>query len=125
MSNTLAGLLSIQAATDEALAELQEMVEEQVVNPKGIEQVVGLADIFPEGTGVGVGVLVFVGVGVLVLVGVLVFVGVGVLVFVGVGVFVEVAVGVLVLVGVGAGFASTNTVSSVTILPPLAGAPFK
>ena len=111
MSNTLAGLLSIQTATDEALAELQEMVEEQVVNPKGIEQVVGLADIFPEGTGVGVGVLVFV--------------GVGVLVFVGVGVFVEVAVGVFVLVGVGAGFASTNTVSSVTTLPPLAGAPFR
>ena len=117
--------MSIQISTDEALPVDQVIVDEQVVNPKGIEQVVGLADIFPEGTGVGVGVLVFVGVGVLVLVGVLVFVGVGVLVFVGVGVFVEVAVGVLVLVGVGAGFASTNTVSSVTTLPPLAGAPFR
>ena len=103
--------MSIQTSTDEALVELQEIVEEQVVNPNGIEQVVGLADIFPEGAGVGV--LVFVGVGVLV------FVGVGVLVFVGV------AVGVLVLVGVGAGFASTNTVSRVTILPPEAGAPLR
>ena len=119
MSNTLEELLSIQTSTDEALVELQEMVEEQVVNPKGIEQVVGLADIFPEGTGVGVGVLVLVGVGVLV------FVGVGVLVLVGVAVLVGVEVGVLVLVGVGAGFASTNTVSSVTTLPPLAGAPFR
>ena len=105
--------MSIQTSTEEALAELQEIVEEQVVKPNGIEQVVGLAEILPEGAGVGVGVLVFVGVGVLV------FVGVGVRVLVGV------EVGVFVFVGVGAGFASTKTVSSVTTLPPEAGLPLR
>ena len=34
----------------------QEMVDEQVVKPKGIEQGLGEALIEPEGTGVGVGV---------------------------------------------------------------------
>ena len=131
MSNTLAGVLSIQTATDEALPVDQEIVDEQVVNPKGIEQVVGLAEIFPEGAGVGLGVLVGVGVfvnvgvGVRVFVGVLVFVGVGVRVLVGVGVLVFVGVGVLVNVGVGPAVPSTNTVSSVTILPPEAGLPLR
>ena len=107
------------------MAELQEIVEEQVVNPKGIEQVAGLAEMLPEGAGVGLGVKVGVEVGVLVGVGVLVLVGVGVLVLVGVGVLVGVAVGVLVLVGVGAGFASTNTVARVPILPPPSHVPLR
>ena len=58
-------------------------------------------------------------------VGVAVVVGVGVLVLVGVGVLVFVGVGVLVLVGVGPDVPSTNTVSRVTILPPLAGLPLR
>ena len=131
MSKTWPGLLSIQTATDEALPVDQVIVDEQVVNPKGIEQVVGFADIFPEGAGVGLGVLVGVGVfvnvgvGVRVLVGVEVFVGVGVRVFVGVGVLVLVGVGVLVNVGVGPAVPSTKIVSKVITLPPEAGAPFK
>ena len=125
VAKTFKGLLSIQTATEEALPVDQVIVDEQVVNPKGIEQVAGLAEILPEGAGVGVGVLVNVGVGVRVFVGVLVFVGVGVLVFVGVGVRVFVGVGVLVNVGVGPAVPLTNTVARVTILPPVAGAPLR
>ena len=44
---------------------------------------------------------------------------------VGVGVLVLVGVGVLVFVGVGPEVPSTNTVSKVTMLPPLAGAPLR
>ena len=123
--------MSIQISTDEALPVDQVIVDEQVVNPKGIEQVAGLAEILPEGAGVGLGVEVGVEVGVLVGVGVLVLVGVGVRVFVGVAVFVGVGVlvlvgvGVLVFVGVGPAVPETNTVSSVTILPPEAGAPLR
>ena len=128
VAKTFKGLLSIQISTDEALPVDQVIVDEQVVNPKGIEQVAGFADIFPDGAGVGLGVEVGVEVGVFVIgVGVRVFVGVGVLVLVGVGVRVFVGVGVFVLVGVGVGPAvpETNTVSSVTILPPEAGAPLR
>ena len=131
VAKTLAGLLSIQTSTEEALPVPQDIVDEQVDWPNGIEHVVGFAAIHPEGAGVGLGVLVGVGVfvnvgvGVRVFVGVLVFVGVGVLVFVGVGVRVFVGVGVLVNVGVGPAVPSAKTVSRVTILPPPAGAPFK
>lgn len=51
--------------------------------------------------------------------------GVGVRVFVGVGVRVFVGVGVGVNVGVGPDVPSTKIVSSVTILPPEAGAPLR
>ena len=117
--------MSIQTSTPEAFPVDQEIVDEQVVLPKGIEQVIGLAEMLPEGAGVGLGVLVNVGVGVRVFVGVLVLVGVGVRVLVGVGVRVFVGVGVLVKVGVGPEVPSTNTVSSVTTLPPLAGLPLR
>ena len=83
------------------------MVDEQVVLPKGMEQVCGSPQIVPEG-GIGVDVGVLVGVGVLVLVGV----GVGVRVEVGVGVLVLVGVGVLVNVGVGPAVPSTNVLSN-------------
>ena len=107
---TLPGLLSIQTSTDDALLELHVIVDEQVVWPKGIEQVVGLAAILPEGTGVGVIVMVLVGVGVLV------FVGVGEPVLVGVGVGPDVGVIVGVCVAVGIGVAEGTSISETSPL---------
>ena len=85
--------MSTKTSTLEALLVDQEIVLEQVVSPKGMEHTEGLAEIVPDGAGVGVGVGVKVGV------------GVGVKVGVGVRVGVLVGVGVNVGVGVGAGLA--------------------